>query len=103
MTNCPGAAETASAPAGSSASVQVSAVSRSRRRTTKGSGANGPCACSASAAVAIDVEKSEPRPLQALDQHLREAAHQVVSESRVVVALLAQTRAVERGRAYVRQ
>ncbi len=72
-------------------SVHVSArllrASRGRRRAA---GTIGPARRELSDAVAIDVEQSEPRPLQPLDEHLREALHQVVAERRVVVALAAQ-------------
>src|SRR5512133_2555113 len=98
MTNWPGPTASGSVVAGSSASVHVSRVSRSRRATTNGTGANAPHGASAAAAIAIDIEQSKTRPLQPLHQHLRKAAHQVVAEGRVVVALLPQARAVEAGR-----
>src|SRR5580765_5285744 len=95
--NCPGATAGPSPMAGSSVSVQVSAVLRSRVETTNGTGVSAPgCGGSVRVAVAIDVEQSEACPLQAFDQHLREAAHQVVAQRRIVVALLAQAGAVER-------
>ena len=80
-------------------SVQVSAVSCSRPATRNGRGVIAPAGAGSAAAVAIDVEESEAGPLEPLDQHLREAAHQLVAERRVGLALLAQAGAVEAGRA----
>src|SRR5581483_12382670 len=101
--NCP-ARTTGAAPAqGSRTIVHVSAVSPRRATTRNGRGAVTPCPCSATSAVAIEVEEPEARPLQPLDQHLREPGGQVVAELRVVVALLPQAGAVEGGCADVRE
>ena len=56
----------------------------------------------AGSADAIDVEQPQPRRLQALDDHLREAPHQLVAELVVGLALAAQAGAVERDQRRVR-
>src|SRR5580765_5417400 len=94
--NWPGAIVGPSPSSGSRVRVHVSDVSCLRSETRNGAGTSGPGARgSAIAAVAIDVEESKARPLEALDQHLREAAHQLVADGRVVLALLPQAPAVE--------
>src|SRR5581483_1338780 len=102
MTNCPGSTSGSPPETGASVTVHVSSVSRRRAATRNGTGvaAASPC-CSASVAVAIDVEESEPCGLEALDDHLREPAHQAVAEHRVGVALSAQAGGVELRRAHV--
>src|SRR5262245_26239803 len=101
--NWPGAISGAGAPTGSSVTVHVSAVSCSRAERRYGRGVSAPSSCGSAVAVTIDVEKPESSPLQALDQHLRDPAHQLVAERRIGLALAAQTLAVEARRANGRE
>src|SRR3954452_22239887 len=103
MANWPGAnGGSAASPAGSSSSVHESWVSGRRRRTRWATGTIGPAARAASVSgdEAIHVEQPQPRRLQSLHDDLGEALHELVAESRVLLALAAQARAVERDGAH---
>ena len=53
--------------------------------------------------VAVEIEQAKACPLEALDHHLREAAHQLVAERGVALAFTAQAGAVEAGGAHGRR
>ena len=82
---------------GSASRCRRSRASARARRTSAGPSARA--GRSSGAAVAIDVQQPQPRPLQSLDEHLRESFHQLVAERRILVALAAQARSVEGRRA----
>src|SRR5690348_13426677 len=102
--NWPGAMTGPGPSSRSSSSVHVSTVSCARSTTWYGTGVIAPDSSgSAATAVAIEIQEPEPSPLEPLDQHLRKAAHQVVAECGVGVALPAQTDPIEGRGAHVRQ
>src|SRR6478752_5487900 len=97
MVNWPGAGVSGSPSTGSSSSVQTPGTSRRRLTTANGRGVidRPPAGASAGEYVAIDVQEAEPRPAQALAEHLRKARHQVVAERGIGVELVAQAGGVE--------
>src|SRR5450755_986654 len=101
MPNCPGANSGSLCPGSdSSASVQVSAVSR-RRLTTRwvrGVIALRGAMTGSADGGAIDVQELKPCRVQTLDDHGREAAHQLVAQPGLMRAAPAQRGAVEADR-----
>src|SRR4029079_6850359 len=98
IANCPGSRSNGSPAGGSSPSGHVSAVSRSagsswtahvsplsrpRLRPAYGAGTIGPGETRrGSTAMSVSIEISEPEPgrVQALEEHRREALHQLLAE-----------------------
>src|SRR5512143_2256322 len=100
MLNWPGAkGRNLAPPTGESVSVKVSPVSRVTCLTTNGSGRIGSEAdtvAGAASVVAIEVQELHAGRLEPGDHHLGEPLQQLVPEGRVLLALRAQARPVER-------
>src|SRR5579872_2759691 len=105
MLNWPGAKTNSPEPAaGSASSVTTSWLSRRVRRTQNGVGAMG-SAAGGSAAVClapgtVDIQQLHPRRAKSLPDDLREPLQELVAQPRVLLALHANTGAVERRRAH---
>src|SRR4051794_40601941 len=90
MVNWPGAKGSPSPPLGTSARVTVSSVSSRRAVTAKAAGTIAAAPTSTSGGLAIDVEELEAGGLEALGRSGGEAAHELIAELVVGLALAAQ-------------
>src|SRR5579885_1206137 len=98
--NWPGPITGGAEAVASSVSVQVSGVSCSRVVTRKSCGVIAPV-CGSERTVAIDVEEPEPGVLEPLDDHAREAPHQLEAELGVALAGIADAGRIELRRGHV--